>query len=312
MIAVLLVGLAAALAAAAPRRLSAAGWAYRAPRLAILAWHATTYAVISAITGAATVALLHWHREHELACAVWQVCLDALRGMHGRPSQILAAAGLALLILVAVRLAIAWRQVIAAAARDRRRHLALLRLTGTPRPDLDATVLPDPDAAAYLVPGREPHVVITAGALGRLSDAELAAVLAHERAHAAGHHHRLRATMRLLHRAFPGVRVFAHAGRQVDRLVELCADEAAMRHHGALPLARALVAMAEPTPTPGALNAAGGDAAERLRRLLEPPRPLAWPVKALVAVGWLLLPVLPLLIIAAAQIVPLPGLSWLS
>jgi len=211
-----------------------------------------------------------------------------------------------------VRLATAWRQVIAAGARERRRHLALLRLTGTPRTDLDATVLPGADAAAYLVPGRHPHVVITTGALGRLTEAELAAVVAHERAHAAGRHDRLRTAMRLLHRAFPVVPVFAHATRQVDRLVELCADEAAVRQHGALPLARALVAMAAPTLTPGVLHAAGGDAAERLRRLLQPPPPLAWPVKALAAAGWTLLPAAPLLVVAVARFAPIPSLTWLS
>ncbi len=168
MIALLLVGFAATLAAAAPRRLVAAGWPYRSPRLAILAWHATTYAVVVALTAAATVALLHWTRGHQLACAAWHVCLDALRGEHGRTGQLFAVAGLALLTMLAARLAIAWRQVIAAGARDRQRHLDLLRLTGTPRPDLDATVLPGPDAAAYLVPGRDPRVVITAGALSRL------------------------------------------------------------------------------------------------------------------------------------------------
>ncbi len=222
MIALLLVGFAATLAAAAPRRLVAAGWPYRSPRLAILAWHATTYAVVVALTAAATVALLHWTRGHQLACAAWHVCLDALRGEHGRTGQLFAVAGLALLTMLASRLAIAWRQVIAAGARDRQRHLDLLRLTGTPRPDLDATVLPGPDAAAYLVPGRDPRVVITAGALSRLTDTELAAVVAHERAHAAGRHDGLRGAMRLLHRAFPGVPVFAHASRQVDRWPSGC------------------------------------------------------------------------------------------
>jgi Zn-dependent protease with chaperone function len=306
----MLVGFAAVLALAAPGRMVTAGWAYRSPRLAIFAWHATTYAVVVALTVAAAVALLHWDRGHDLACAAWQVCLDALAGVHGRPSQILAVGGLAALMTVGVRLARAWGQVIGAAAGERRRHVALLRLTGTPRPDLDATVLPDLEPAAYLVPGRYPHVVITAGTLGRLNDVELAAVLAHERAHAAGHHHRLCAAMRLLHRAFPGVSIFTQATRQVDRLVELCADEAAVRQHGALPLARALVAMA--TPTPGVLSAAGGDAPERLRRLLEPPPRLAWPVQAIAAVGWTLLPAVPLLIVAAVRFPPIPGLTWLS
>jgi Zn-dependent protease with chaperone function len=307
MITLLLVGFAATLAAGAPRLLVAARWAYRSPRLAILAWHAIAYAALAALTTSAVVALMHWTRGHELACTVWQVCLDALRGAHGRIAQLLAAAGLVVLATLLARLVIAWQQVIAAGTRARRRHLDLLRLTATTHPDLDAIVLPGPDPAAYLVPGRDPHVVITSGALGRLSPAEVAAVLAHERAHATGRHDRLRAAVQLLHRAFPGIPVFAHATRQVDRLIELCADEVAVRQHGALSLARALVAMAVPAPAPGALHAAGGDAAERLRRLLDPPAPLARPITALAAAGWTLLPAAPLLIVAIMRLAPIPS-----
>jgi Zn-dependent protease with chaperone function len=141
----------------------------------------------------------------------------------------------------------------------------------------------------------------------------LAAVLEHERAHAAGRHHRLRAAAGLLHRAFPLVPVFAHASRQVNRLIELCADDAAVRRQGALPLARALVALAAPNSEPGALYAAGGDSVERLHRLLQPPLPLPLPTRAAVAVGWVLLPVVPVVIVALEKLAPawghLPG-AW--
>jgi Zn-dependent protease with chaperone function len=43
----------------------------------------------------------------------------------------------------------------------------------------------------YCVPGRLPTIVVTTGALAVLEPEQLAAVLAHERAHLAGRHHLL-------------------------------------------------------------------------------------------------------------------------
>ncbi|MCW2641988.1 MAG: hypothetical protein JWP76_4294 [Dactylosporangium sp.] len=300
----LLLGFAAVLTFLVPGHLARAGWAARAPRLAIRAWHAVGYAVLISSGLAAAVALMHWSASHELACVTWQVCLDALRGAHGRAGQVAAFAGLATLTLLSVRLPTAWWQMTTTGGRIRRRQLEMLHLTGTVRADLDATVVPAPDPAAYLVPGRHPHIVVTTEALHRLDPSELAAVLEHERAHAVGHHHRLRAAAALLDRAFPRVPAFTHATRQVNRLVELCADDAAVRRQGPLPLARALVALAVPCPDPLALNAAGGDPAERLRRLLQPPPPLPLPARAAAAAAWALLPVVPVVIVALEKLAP--------
>ena len=86
---------------------------------------------------------------------------------------------------------------------------------------MDATVVDNPDCVVYLIPGRPRQIVVTTGALARLSREELAAVLAHERAHARGRHHLALAMAVLLCRAFPTVNVFRQAERQVRRLVEL-------------------------------------------------------------------------------------------
>jgi Zn-dependent protease with chaperone function len=294
----LLIAFAATLAFVVPGRLAGAAWVGRAPRLAILAWQAVGYGVIIALVFAAGVSLMHWSATHDLACATWQVCLDALHGAHGRTAQVLAFAGLALLLLLTLRLATASWQMATADGRTRRRQRLMLRLTGTVRADLGATVVPAPAPAAYLIPGRHHEVVVTTGALDRLAPPELAAVLEHERAHIKGHHHWLRAGAGLLHRAFPWVPVFGHAQRQVGRLVELCADDTAVRRRGALPLARALVALTASGPEPAALHAAGGDPAERLSRLLTPPAPIPLPVRALAVVGWALVPVVPVIIVA--------------
>ena len=45
--------------------------------------------------------------------------------------------------------------------------------------------------AAYCVAGRQPTVILTTAAVQALDPGQLDAVLAHERAHLAGRHHRL-------------------------------------------------------------------------------------------------------------------------
>jgi hypothetical protein len=97
----------------------------------------------------------------------------------------------------------------------------------------------------------------------------------------------------------------ASAVGQVTRLIEMCADDIAARQHSRLTLARALVAMAVPPPDPAALHVAGGDAAERLRRLLDPPPPLPRMAQALVLTAWTLVPAVPLAIVVLDQLVPL-------
>jgi Zn-dependent protease with chaperone function len=294
---------AAATTLAMPRLLaSGGGWTYRAPRLGVLAWQASTAAAVLAAAMVGAAAVLHLDANHELVGTVWRLCLDALLGAHDRAGQAAALAGLGLLAAVAVRLGTGWWRVIAGASRRRRQHRAILELARTGRGDRDLTVVAHPEPAAYVVPGRRARIVVTTAALDRLSDAELAAVLAHERAHAAGRHHWLLGGSWLLCRAFPRVPLFASAARETTRLVEMCADDAAVRRHPRLALARALVAMAEPgsppVPVAGALHSTGGDASVRLRRLLDPPRPLPAPVAALVAVASAALPVVPAAIVA--------------
>jgi Zn-dependent protease with chaperone function len=298
-----LVILAAALAVGIPRLILTAGWPDRAPRLGVLAWQASAAATVLAAGMAAVAVMLQWGARHDLVSTAWRVCLDALVGTHGRAGQAAAAAGLALLAAVAVRMILGWWHVVAWATRQRRRHRAMLRLAEVRRDDRvgdEITVLAHPEPVAYLVPGRSPRVVVSTAALDRLSGSELAAMLAHERAHAAGYHHWLLGVSWLLRRAFPRVPVFTHTARETTRLVEMCADDAATHRHSRLALARALVAMAGPVPAMGALPAAGGDAADRLRRLLDPPRPLPVAASGLLAVGFGALPLLPPVLVMLA------------
>jgi Zn-dependent protease with chaperone function len=271
MTSLLLLAWAAVLAGPVTRRLAASRWVYRAPRVGVAAWRVLALTIVVSLLMTGLTAALHWDRTHDLVCTSWQVCLDTLNGAHGRPAQLIAGSGLTLVTLLVARVCCAVRQLRRTTVRQRRRHAAMVAAVGRPVHRGDAIVVPDTQPAAYLVPGRHARVVVTAGAVELLTSRQLDAVLAHEHAHHTGHHHRLLDLLRLLHRAVP-LDAFGQAHRQVARLVEMCADDTAAQTHSRLALARAVVALAESQPLPApSLRADGGDALERVARLLQPP-----------------------------------------
>jgi len=121
------------------------------------------------------------------------------------------------------------------------------------------------------LPGRR-RIVLTTGALSRLDDGELAAVLAHERAHLSGRHHIVLALAVALQRTFPLAGFFGAAARQIAYLVEIAADDAATRRAPRLTVASALLAVAGAGAPAGALGAGASAAAQRIQRLINPPQ----------------------------------------
>ena len=305
--ALLLLAYAAAVSAAAPALLTRASWATRAPRLGIAAWCAAATTVVVAFVLAAVVPAVVPQATWRAMCDLWQSGSSALRGDHGWTGRVMVVAGLALAGVMVGRLGFTVTRSVRAAARWRRRHVEAVRLVGRAGPGPDVTVIDHPDPAVYVVASRSGSlVVVTSGAVQRLTGAELAAVIAHENAHAAGRHHLLITALGLLAETFPASRLFTQAHTHVTGLVEVCADDAAVRHHGRLDLARALVTVAEGLASSGsrapagALAASGGDAAGRVHRLLTPPEPpRAW-IRWVVAAVVIALPVMPLAVAALA------------
>jgi Zn-dependent protease with chaperone function len=278
------------------RWLPAAAWASRAPRLAIAAWCVLLGTVGAGILAVGVTVLLP---APPVVCAllVWCVHPDS-------PATVLAlrvagdtvALGVAGTLLTAL-VRTGW--VLRARMHSRRRHRAMLTLAGRPDAGLGGTVIEHPRAAAYLAPDR--RIVVTSGALEELTPAQLGAVLAHEHAHAGGRHQLLLDAVRLGARALPGLRLARVAQQQIGRLVELRADDVAVRAHGRRALAAALVTMAGATPA-GLVAAHGGDVAERLRRLLVPPKRLGpWRSAGIVAA---------LLVVAVLPVVGLALDGW--
>ena len=84
-----------------------------------------------------------------------------------------------------------------------------------------------PAAVAYCLPGRVGTIVLTTAALAALDDAELAAVLAHERAHLRGRHHLVLAAASALAQTLPFLPGLCTAQTELARLLEMIADDKA-------------------------------------------------------------------------------------
>ena len=252
--------------------LAGASWPRRSPAIAIALWQA-----LGLSWGVATVGALAGFGASELhgrgkpgLTSVATAATRATRlmvgsGGAGRRWDILTAFRLASLIAGIVLLALlCWILVAAVAAvlRARHRQRALLGLLAHDDPKVPGALVVDhPAAAAYCVPGLRSAIVISAGALDLLDQAELAAVLAHERAHLRARHDLVLLPFTALLRAFRWSAITREANREVALLVEMMADDRARRRRPARELATALLrvgASGGGSAPAGALAIAGG------------------------------------------------------
>src|SRR5262245_29174391 len=289
----LLFAYAALLAGPAAWLLRRAGWFGRAPALGVLTWQVLSTSVLLAVVlgAVAMVPAADDHHDHNKHALAVEAC----------------SAGVVILIVVLVGLGRGLFDHVLHGIGERRRHRSVLGLVGRQDDQLGAVVVDHDTLAAYCVPGRDCRIVLTTAALRVLDDAELAAVLAHERAHLRGRHHLVVAPGRVFRLAFPFVPGFRWGHDEVARLVEMLADDTAARRCERRALAAALVALAtEPhvntTPSP-AFGMASQAVSGRVKRLLGPGRPLARWALTMWGTALLALPSVP--IIAAAPAVAL-------
>jgi beta-lactamase regulating signal transducer with metallopeptidase domain len=289
---VLVLAAVAAGAALGAAVLASARWPYRAPGAAILLWQALGLSWGLAAVGA-LAALGAVPGRYGVAGGALSGATRALRSAalgFGAP-MVIAAARLAVLAASAALFALlCWVLVAASAAVlvARRRHRVLLSLLAHGDPKVPGALVVDhPAAAAYCVPGLRSAIVISAGTLDLLDAAELAAVLAHERAHLRARHDLVLLPFSALGRAFPRSRLVGRAYATVALLVEMLADDRALRQRPARELATALLrvgASGAGLAPSGALAVGTADAevAARVARLLTPQARLPLHVQALV------------------------------
>jgi Zn-dependent protease with chaperone function len=293
--------------------LSRASWPRRSPAAAILLWQALGLASGLAAVGALIGLALPGSRGGLVRSVLHAAALlrsgdvFGLSGMFGLGSGTGSGSGPdfgsggAPVLLVAVRLAclaaalallalLCWVLLAAsvAAVQARRRQRALLTLLAHGDPKVPGALVVDhPSAAAYCLPGlrSRSRIVVSVGTLELLGRGELAAVLAHERAHLRERHDLVLLPFTALRRAFPRSATCTDAQRAVALLVEMLADDRALRARSARELVSALVRFgtAGTCPAPaGALAAGEGEVAARVARLVQPVRPL--PAAALLAI----------------------------
>ncbi|MEU0680168.1 MULTISPECIES: M56 family metallopeptidase [Streptomyces] len=290
-----LAGYTAVVGFAAPRLLLRAAWPHRAPALAAAVWHAV--AVSFSIAAALTAYSLAMPAEHLHAGLVGLLHTCGLNVGTAQPDPDTAdrlAVGVPAAIGIALVASFTFHVVRARRARSQ--HREALDLVGRHSDRLCATVLPYDTPAAYCLPGRRPRIVISDAAVRRLTPEQLGAVLEHEKAHIAGRHHLVLAAAEAFHSVFRWVPLARHAREQTALLLEMIADDRALRSHSDEVLATAMYEMAAARTPKGALAAGGQSALIRLKRVLGPrkaPHPALWGSVAAVAAA---VPLLPLLV----------------
>lgn len=217
-------------------------------------------------------------RMPRLGLAAWLVAAVSVLGswfaaaasLANHAGQIARTVGIVLLVALAVRLAWASAWTWWSTRRQRTRHADAAVLLGRHDLELGALVVQSAQPAIYCLPRTGGGlIVVTTGARTALSPRQLQAVMSHERAHLAGHHHMLLAVGQVLCKALPGLRLCRQLRTETARLLEMRADDAAARIHGRLTVATAIAAMRRHTAPAPALGAGGSSAAARARRLTD-------------------------------------------
>jgi Zn-dependent protease with chaperone function len=113
-------------------------------------------------------------------------------------------------------------------------------------------------------------VVLSQGTFANLSKSELTAIVSHERSHLRARHDLVLEAFTAAHEAFPRVVRSKSALDSVKLLIELLADDSAVKVTGPTPLARALVTCSNSTAPQGAMAAGGPSTLIRIQRLTGP------------------------------------------
>ena len=229
----LLVGavLAGGLAPAALRRLDVRR---RDPVPLIVAWLLSMAGVLLATVAGIGLLFLPDHGLGGAMITGAHGCWSAVR--HGSPprtEELAGASGTLLTLAVAARFGFLGRREGRHRARVRAEHVAMLRLAARMDDTSPTTLwLAHDRPLAFSLAGRPGVVVATEGLARRLRADEVAAVLAHERAHLRGHHHVLVTIADVLGAVFSFLRLFGEAPVAMRELVEIAADLVAVRSCG--------------------------------------------------------------------------------
>ncbi|MGW4054924.1 M56 family metallopeptidase [Streptomyces sp. NPDC004779] len=294
-----LLGYAALVGITAPRVLLRSAWPHRAPALGVTVWLALTVTFVLALALAAAQLATPTEHLHAGLAGLLHAC-----GVGPGPAD--PDPGTAERLAVALPVAVlgTWAGAVVhrcvRAGVHRARHRDRLDKVGVRCPRLRVTVLPHATPGAYCLPGLRARVVVSDAAVRLLSPRQLDAVVEHERAHVAGRHHLPLAAAEGFAGLFPRLPLARHVRAQVALLLEMSADDRALRRHPDAVLATAMYELAASRTPKGAFGVAGPDgpspAVVRMKRILG-PRPAAHPaLRSSLASAVLTAPLLPLLV----------------
>jgi Zn-dependent protease with chaperone function len=241
------------------------------PRLSVAAWLSAIGLVLGAVVTAGVGLLGDLLRGHTDASA--RYCMNLVLMLHrlGWPGHIalaaMAVAGVVVTVVAVRRLVRTLRKFWMRS----REHADAARILGSSTIRPGVIVLEAERPAAYCVAGRPDAIVLTTAALDTLPESQLAAVVAHERAHLDGWHPQVMMLLRALAATMPRIPLFPAAVTSVGRLVEMWADDVAARRHGRAVLLGGIVTLAgQPRARGSAMGIADTSVAQRVTRLAGP------------------------------------------
>ncbi len=199
--------------------------------------------------------------------------------------------------------------------RQRRRHRELLELLAAPSADTARTVVITHDSpVAYCLPGGARSVtVLSDGLMAALEPAELRAVLSHENAHLNQRHHLLLWAFAAWRQALPWLPTTRLAQESVNSLIEMLADDVALKTESKATLIKAIAIVAsgpagsaasaglspasglalDGLEIPAAASGSARTTMSRVSRLLSPQPPLSAAARGAILAGSGLLLALP-------------------
>ncbi|MGA5189254.1 M56 family metallopeptidase [Streptomyces griseoincarnatus] len=290
-----LLGYAATVGFAAPTLLLRSTWPHRAPVLAVAVWHGLSVSFTVAVALAAYHLATPTEHLHVGLIGLLHSCGLTTATASPDPTTV---GRLAVALPVSVVLMVFGFFVLEVlrGRRTRSRHRHVLDMVGRRSPQLCATILEHDLPAAYCLPGHRPRIVVSAGAVRLLSAGQLQAVLEHERAHIVGRHHLALAATQAFARVFRRLPLARHAQEQTALLLEMIADDRALRRQPREVLATAMYEMAASMAPAGAFAVGGPSALIRLRRVLAPQQRPHIAVRGSVAAAAAMVPLIPLLL----------------
>ncbi|QHK18843.1 M48 family metalloprotease [Pseudarthrobacter psychrotolerans] len=241
----LLAVLAIVLAWPVPILLSRASWPARSPFTAMVLWQAIALAGGLSMIGAMLVYGLE---------PIGDNLISGLRGLAGMvlfnaPTTALGfwhLFALSAAALLTAHLVFTLLLTYYKIERQRRRHRELLALLAAPSVDAARTVVISHDSpVAYCLPGGARSVtVLSDGLMAALEPAELRAVLSHENAHLNQRHHLLLWAFAAWRQALPWLPTTRLAQEAVNSLIEMLADDVALKTESKATLIKAIAIVA--------------------------------------------------------------------